>query len=60
VDREPAAWETNAAGQFLTIGEVAVYALGQDRFRLVWPDGEREVEGYEPAQRLAHELAVSL
>src|SRR5437870_5779497 len=32
VDREPAAWETNAAGPFLTIGNVAVAALGKDRF----------------------------
>ena len=57
MDREPAAWETNAAGPFMTIGEVGVYALGQDRFRIVWPAGEREVEGYDEADRLANELA---
>jgi hypothetical protein len=57
VDREPAAWETNAAGPFLSVGEVGVYALGEDRFRLVAPEGEREVEGFEPARELAHELA---
>jgi hypothetical protein len=57
MDREPAAWETNATGPFLTIGEVAVYALGHDRFRLVWPDGKREVEGFDEARSHAHELA---
>jgi len=57
VDREPAAWETNAPPPFLTIGEVEVYALGQDRFRVFWPDGEREVEGYSNAEQLADELA---
>jgi len=56
MDREPAAWETNAPGAFLIVGEVGVYALGEDRFRLVWPGSEREVEGFEQARRLAHEL----
>jgi len=32
VDHEPEVWETNAAGPFMTIGEVGVYALGQDRY----------------------------
>ena len=53
VDREPEAWETNAAGPFMTIGEVGVYALGQDRFRIVPPAGVREVEGYSNAVQLA-------
>ena len=57
---EPAAWETNVAGTFLSLGEVAVYALGENRFRLVAPRGEREVEGFEPARQLAHELAARL
>jgi hypothetical protein len=60
VEREPAACETNATGPFLTIGEVAVYALGHERFRLVWPGGEREGEGYSNAEQLADELAASL
>ncbi len=60
MDPEPAASETNAAGPFLTIGEVAVHALGEQRFRLVTPHGEREVEGFEPARQLAHELAASV
>jgi hypothetical protein len=57
VDREPAARETNATGPFLSVGAVAVYALGEDRFRLVAPGGERDVEGFEPARQLARELA---
>jgi hypothetical protein len=56
---EPEPWQTNASGPFLSIGEVAMYALGEDRFRLIAPEVEREVEGFEPARRLAHELAVS-
>ena len=55
--REPAAWETNDAGPFLTIGEAEVYARGQDRYRIVSPAGEREVEGYSNAEQLADELA---
>ena len=58
MDREPAAWETNAPGAFLIVGEVGVYALGEDRFRVVAPDGEREVEAFEPTRQLAHELAA--
>ena len=43
----------------MTIGEVAVTALGKNRFRTTWPDGEREVEGCDEAEQLAHELAAS-
>jgi len=44
----------------VTIGEVAVTALPEaDRFRTTWPDGEREVEGCDEAEQLAHELAAS-
>jgi len=57
VDREPKPWETNATGPFRTIREVAVYALGKDRSRITWPGGEREIEGYDEADRLADELA---
>jgi len=57
MDREPAAWETNAPGAFLIVGQVGVYALGEDRFRVASPDGEREIEGFEQARQLAHELA---
>ena len=33
-----------------------VHALGEERFRLIAPDGERD-ERFEPARRLAHKLA---
>ena len=55
---EPEPWESNAPGPFLTIGEVAVHAVGgPDRYRITWPGGEREVVGFEHARRLTHELA---
>jgi len=38
VDRKPAASETNATGPFLSVGEVSVFALEGDRFRLVSPE----------------------
>ena len=47
---EPEPWQTNATGPCLSVGELAVYALGQDRFRLVSAAGEREVEGFENAR----------
>lgn len=57
---EPEPWQTDAPGPFLTIGEVSVFALGDDRFRITWPDGERQVEGFERAEELADELADGL
>jgi hypothetical protein len=57
-DRKPEAWQTNAAGPFLTVGSVSVWALGGDRFRVESPDGAREVEGIERARELAHQLAL--
>jgi hypothetical protein len=53
MDREPEAWETNAAAPFLTIGEVSVRALGNDRFRIESPAGAEEVVGFDEAQRRA-------
>ena len=57
VTREPESRETNAPGAFLSVGEVAVFALGGDRYRIVSPEGERAVEGFEGARQHAHELA---
>ena len=34
MEREPEPWQTNAPGAFLTIGEVSVWALGGDHFRV--------------------------
>ena len=55
---QPEPWQTDVPGPFLTIGEVGAFALGDDRFRITSPGGEREVEveGFEQAGRLAHEL----
>jgi len=57
MDREPEAWESSAPGPFMTIGEVEVFALGNDRFRIEPPAGAEEVVGFEEARRRAHELA---
>jgi len=54
---EPEPWQTNAPGPFLAVGEVPVFALEGDRFRIIWPHDGREVEGFEQARRLAHEPA---
>jgi hypothetical protein len=54
---EPEAWQTNTAGPFLTIGDVAVWSLGKDRFRVQSPEREQLVEGHDQAVCRAHELA---
>ena len=58
-DREPAAWESSAAGPFVTLadGRVEVWARGNDRFLVRSPAGESEVDGHDEAMQLAHELA---
>jgi hypothetical protein len=60
VKPEPEPWQTNAPAPFLTIGDVSVWALGDQRFRVVAPDDSREVEGFAPARELAHRLASAL
>ena len=58
VKPEPEPWQTNAPGAFLTIGDVSVvWTLGEQRFRVVSPDGDEEVEGFAEARRLARQLA---
>ena len=57
MDREPEPWQTNAPGAFLTIGDVRVWALGEQRFRVESPEGSRDVGGFQEARQLAHELA---
>jgi hypothetical protein len=46
-----------AARPFLTIGDVSVWALGNDRFRIESPAGAEEVQGYDEAERRVGELA---
>ena len=54
---EPEPWQTNAAGPFITIGEVEIWAHGDQRFRIVTPTGEQVVEGFQEARQLARKLA---
>jgi hypothetical protein len=54
---EPEPLQTDAAGPFLTIGEVSVWTLGRDRFRVVSPEGSQAVEGIDRAREMAHKLA---
>jgi hypothetical protein len=49
MDHEPEPWETNAAAPFLSVGNVGVQSLGQDRFLVVTPDDEQTVTGFDPA-----------
>jgi hypothetical protein len=57
MDREPEPWQTNAAGPFATIGDVSIWSLGDQRFRVQSPAGDEEVEGFQKARQRARELA---
>jgi hypothetical protein len=54
-DRKPEPWESGAAAPFLWIetahGNVEVWALGEDRFRITAPGHEQLVTGFEEAER---------
>ncbi|HST33037.1 MAG TPA: hypothetical protein VLJ80_05895 [Solirubrobacteraceae bacterium] len=54
---DPEPWETNASAPFLAIGDVTIWALGEQRFRVQAPSGAQEVEGFEAARQREHELA---
>jgi hypothetical protein len=60
-DRKPEPWESGAASPFLWIetpqGNVEVWALGEDRFRITAPGHEQIVIGYDEAERNADALA---
>jgi hypothetical protein len=56
MDLKPAS-ESGAVGPFLTIGDVSVWALGEQRYRIESPAGDEEIEGIGEARRRAHELA---
>jgi hypothetical protein len=60
-DREPQAWESSAAGPFLTLerehGTVEVWSLGRDRYAVKAPDSEQVVVGFNAARETAHALA---
>jgi hypothetical protein len=64
-DRKPEPWESGAAAPFLWIetprGDIEVWALGEDRFRVTAPGGrEQLVTGFEDAERTADALAERL
>jgi hypothetical protein len=63
-DREPEPWESGAAAPFLWIetpqGNVEVWALGEDRFRITAAGHEQIVTGYDEAERTADALAARL
>jgi hypothetical protein len=54
---QPEAWQTNAPGPFATIGDVSIWSLGDQRFRVQSPAGDEKIEGFAEARRRAHELA---
>jgi hypothetical protein len=60
-DRKPEPWQTGAVGPCVTIespaGPVELWVLGDQRYRVTAPSGERIVEGFEQAREVAHDLA---
>jgi hypothetical protein len=55
MDRKPpSAWEAGTAEPLMRIGQVSVWALGGQRFRVQSPEGNEEIEGFAEARRLAH------
>jgi hypothetical protein len=63
-DPEPEPWESGAASPFLWIetprGNVEVWALGEDRFRIAAPGHEQIVTGYPEVEQRADALAEQL
>ena len=63
-EREPEPWESGAAAPFLWIetpqGNVEVWALGEDRFRITAAGHEQIVTGYDEAERAVDVLAERL
>jgi hypothetical protein len=59
MEHEPEPWQLTHPAHSLAIegSEVVVRALGEQRFRIGHPNGSQEVEGFERARQLAHELA---
>jgi hypothetical protein len=55
--KEPEPWQSGAAGPFIVIGDVGLWALGDQRFRIPSPRNEQEVEGFEETRTRARELA---
>ena len=60
-ERKPEPWESGAAAPFLRIetaqGNVELWALGEDRFRITAAGHEQILTGFEEAQPAADALA---
>ena len=63
-DRKPEPWESGAAAPFLWIetarGNVEVWALGEDRFKITAPGHEQVITGFEEVEKAADALAGRL
>jgi hypothetical protein len=63
-DREPEPRESGALAPFLWIetaqGDVEMWALGEDRFRITAPGHEQLVTGFDEVERAADALAEQL
>jgi hypothetical protein len=64
MSHEPEPWQTSAARPFNIIekprGTVSISSLGNEGFRVAAPGHDSEVEGYDQAKALAHQLAAGL
>jgi hypothetical protein len=62
MDQEPEPWQKGAAGPCTTIdsprGPVELWVLGNQRYSVTAPSGERVVEGFQRAREVAHVLAA--
>jgi len=62
--REPEPWEIKTPGPFVTMvrerGSATIRALGSERFEVAAEGQVQELEGYDAARALAHELAEGL
>jgi hypothetical protein len=47
----------NAPGPCIVIGNVSLWVLGESRYRIVSPEGEEIVRGFDEARQRARELA---
>jgi hypothetical protein len=60
----PDPWQTDAPRPAAVVvkpkGSVSISELGKERFRVEAPGHDSEVEGYQAARALAHELAARL
>ena len=62
--RKPEPWESGAPAPFLWIetpqGNVEMWALGEDRFKITAPGHEQVITGFEEVEKAADALAGRL